>query len=68
MRYSIQPRNKDMNVMVKDMNFCLLLKIWVKIYAINVVNTSWYAKKSTTDPIKTASKEQFKKQQKQLVV
>ena len=68
MRYSIQPRNKDMNVMVKDMNFCLLLKIWVKIYTINVVNTSWYAKKSTTDAIKTASKEQFKKQQKQLVV
>ena len=57
-----------MNVMVKDMNFCLLLKIWVKIYTINVVNTSWYAKKSTTDAIKTASKEQFKKQQKQLVV
>ena len=68
MRYSIQPRNKDMNVMVKDMNFCLLLKIWVKIYTINVVNTSWYAKKSTTDAIKTPSKEQFKKQQKQLVV
>ena len=57
-----------MNVMVKDMNLCLLLKIWVKIYIINVVNTSWYAKKSTIDAIKTASKEQFKKQQKQLVV
>ena len=28
MRYSVQPRDR---IFVKAMNFCLLLKIWVKI-------------------------------------
>ena len=66
MRYSIEPKDR---IYVKNMDFCLLQKTWVKNlsskYGQKPLDS---AKKSTTDAIKTASKKQSKKQQKQLVI
>ena len=44
------------------MDFCLLLKIWVKVQVINMVkNFLTVLKISTTDAIKTASKRAIQK-------
>ena len=66
MRYSIKPRDR---IYVKGYGFLSFAKNMSKNlsnkYSQNLIDT---AKKSTTDAIKTVSKEQFRKQQKQLVI
>ena len=66
MRYLFEPRDR---IYVKGYGFLSFAKNMSKSlsnkYCQKLLNS---AKKSTTDAIKTASKEQFKKQQKQLVL
>ena len=66
MRYSIEPRDR---IYVKGYGFSSFTTYMGKSlsnkYGQNLLDS---AKKSTMDAIKTASKEQFKKQQKELVI
>ena len=66
MRYSIEPRDR---IYVKGYGFSSFTtnmgKSLSNKYGQNLLDS---AKKSTMDAIKTASKEQFKKQQKELVI
>ena len=59
------------------MDFCLLLKIWIKKIGKNISENSSgkysqklldHARQYATDAFKTVSKKQFKKQRKQLVI
>ena len=66
MRYSIEPRDR---IYVKGYGFLSFAKNMGKNlsnkYGHKILDS---AKKFTTDAIKTASKKQFKKQQKKLVI
>ena len=61
MRYSIEPKDR---IYVKGYGFMSFARSMVDNYWNKHVHT---AKKSATDAVKTASKEQYKKQQKQQV-
>ena len=72
MRYSIERRDKEPReprIYMKGYGFLSSAKNMGKKlsnkYGQNLLDS---AKKSTTDAIKTASKQQFKKQQKKLVI
>ena len=66
MRYSIEPRDR---IYVKRYGFLSFAKNMDKILSNKHDQKLLYsAKKSTKDAIKTASKKQLKKQQKQLVI
>ena len=66
MRYSIEPRDR---IYVKRYGFLSFAKNMDKILSNKYGQKLLYsAKKSTKDAIKTASKKQLKKQQKQLVI
>ena len=62
MRHSIETR-----IYKKVMDFYRLLKIWVKIYGINIVKNFLIVLKNL-QRMQLLQKEQFKKQQKQLVI
>ena len=61
MRYSIEPRDR---IYVKEYGFLSFAKSLSNKYGKKRIDNT---KKSTIEAIKTASKEQFKKLQKQLV-
>ena len=73
-RYSVQPRDQ---IFVKGYGFLSFANIMVRIIAKNIskiLSSKYipklvdYAKQSTTDALKTASKRAIQKQQKQLAI